>query len=71
MKNIFYFTFITLFFFSNILAEELDEEFIDKKFDKIYTADFCSTNELNSFVENIIYVQFYPIPKVENRQMLT
>ncbi len=48
MKNIFYFTFITLFFFSNILAEELDEEFIDKKFDKIYTADFCSTNELNS-----------------------
>ena len=39
MKNIFYFTFITFFFFSNILAEELDEEFIDKKFDKIYTAD--------------------------------
>ena len=48
MKNIFYYFFL-LFFFSTVLfANELDEEFIDKKFDKIYTADFCSTNELNS-----------------------
>ena len=47
MKNIFYYFFL-LFFFSTVLfANELDEEFIDKKYKEIKTPDFCLTNEWN------------------------
>ena len=47
MKNIFYYFFL-LFFFSTVLfANELDEEFIDKKYNEIKTSDFCSIKEWN------------------------
>ena len=47
MKKFLYF-FLFIFFLPLILiANELDEELIDKKFNQIKTSEFCSTNEWN------------------------
>ena len=47
MKKFLYF-FLFIFFLPLILiANELDEELIDKKFNQIRTSEFCSTNEWN------------------------
>ena len=45
MKNLFYYFFLIFFLFSLVSANEIDEEFIDKKFNQIETSDFCNTNE--------------------------
>jgi len=45
MKNIFYYFFLLFFFSIALFANELDKEFIDKKYNEIKTSDFCSIKE--------------------------
>ena len=46
MKKFFY-IFLFIFLPFALIANEEDEELIDKKFDQIKTSEFCNTNEWN------------------------
>tara|TARA_B100001179_G_C18455438_1_gene344837 strand:+ start:47 stop:613 length:567 start_codon:yes stop_codon:yes gene_type:complete len=58
MKKFFYYFFFIFFFVSNILANELDEEFIDKKYNEIKTEDFCSITEWNTDQKRFFVLAF-------------
>ena len=75
MKNIFYYIFLIFFFSSKIFANELDEEFIDKKFGKIKTSDFClitewNTNEKKDFVLAFILGWYWELKESEKLHKL-
>ena len=60
MKNIFYSFFLIFFLCFSLFANELDEEFIDKKYNEIKTSDFCSTKDdfvQQDFAGHDVFVQ--------------
>ena len=58
MKNIFYSFFLIFFLCFSLFANELDEEFIDKKYNEIETSDFCSIKEWNLEEKKLFVLAF-------------
>ena len=75
MKKFLYF-FLFIFFLPLILiANELDEELIDKKFNQIRTSEFCSTNEWNEierkdFVKAFVLGWYWEVKEADESQQI-
>ena len=58
MKKFFYYIFLFFSLIAVLFANELDEEFIDKKYNEIKTSDFCSIKEWNLEEKKLFVLAF-------------